>query len=118
LLYTLEQGSVEQMIIQQCMREKLPLPDRIENAPQLTLGLELYYGAFFDLHTCRPLGMAEGAIRWMDIHDYCDRLELSLEQREDMHHHIRVMDNAYLEWRGKKAKNETLTTGRGGGKHG
>lgn len=116
MLYTLEQGSVEQNIIQQCMRERLPLPERIQNAAQIELGLELYYGAFFDLHTCRPLGMAEGAIRWMDIHDYCDRLGVSEDQREDMHYHIRVMDNAYLEWRGKKVKEATPTKGgkRGG----
>lgn len=99
MLYTLEQGPVEQTILQQCQREGLPLPKRIQNAPQLELGLELYYGAFFDLNSCRPVGMEEGPIRWIDIHDYCDRLEIVGDQRDDMHYHIRSMDNAFLEWK-------------------
>jgi hypothetical protein len=104
LLYSLEQGQTEQLILQQCMRDRLPLPEKIKNAPELELGLELYWGAFFDLHTCRPLGMEEGAIRWMDIHEYCNCLELSGGQRDDMHHHVRYMDDKYLEWKAKKRK--------------
>ena len=80
------------------MREHLPLPQRIQNSPELEMGLDLFYSAFFDLHTCRPIGMGQGSIRWTDIDEYCNRLELVGDQREDMHYHIRVMDNAFLEW--------------------
>lgn len=63
------------------------------------MGLELYYSAFFELHTCRSVGMSEQAISWLSIQNYCDRLKLSDEQREDMVYHIMNMDNAYLAWR-------------------
>jgi hypothetical protein len=84
------------------MRERLPLPQRIQNAPELFLGLEIYFSAWLDLHSCRPVAWAEQPIRWIDINDYADRLELSPEQREDMHHHVREMDNAYLKWKESK----------------
>lgn len=98
------------------MRERLPLPARIQNAPSLELGLELYYGAFLDLHTCRPLGLDEGPIRWIDIHDYADRLELSEDQRDDLHYHVRAMDNAYLDWRRARNKAAAQSVGGGGGR--
>jgi hypothetical protein len=43
--------------------------------------------------------MSEQAISWLDIQNYCDRLKLCDEQREDMVYHIMNMDNAYLAWR-------------------
>jgi len=84
------------------MRERLPLPSRIQNAPSLELGLELYYGAFLDLNSCRPIGMDEGPIPWIAIFDYCDRLGIEGEQREDMFHHVRVLDLAYFEFKSSK----------------
>lgn len=80
------------------MRERLPLPQRIQDAPTLNLGLEIYLAAWIDLNSCRPPG-GNYPIRWIDIHDYADRLDLSPEQREDMHHLVREMDAEYLRWR-------------------
>lgn len=72
------------------MLEKLPA------APELRMGLELYYGAFWDLSTCRPLGMSEGPISWLSIDAYATARGLDAEQRDDLQHHIRAMDRAYL----------------------
>ena len=89
--------------MKQCLAEGLPFPDKIANAPELISGLELYYLAFFELTDSRQIGMALGTIPWKVIHDYCVANELSEDQREEMHHHIRAMDSAYLEHnRGKK----------------
>jgi hypothetical protein len=104
LLYKLEQGEVEELILQQVAKNNAPLPDRIKNAPQLNWGLELYYSAFFDLSSCRPLGFSPGQIRWIDIHDYADKLFLNEDQREDLHVYIRAMDATYLSWCDKKSK--------------
>lgn len=93
MLYDLEQGKVEGKIIEQCMREGLPLPDRIANAPILLDGLDLYYSGYRDLMYDRPM---DGSISWSTIHRYSVDLELGEEQREAMHYHIREMDNAYL----------------------
>lgn len=81
------------------MRERLPLPDRMQNAPSLLLGLHIYYQAFLDLTSCRMLGLSEGPIPWLATQQYCDMLKLDDEMRDDMHYHIREMDNAYLKYR-------------------
>lgn len=105
MLYFLEQGHIEQRIIQQCMQEGLPLPKRIENAPELENGLELFIQAFFELNTSRNTGFDYGPIPWIVISDYCDRLEIDDEQREDVFYHIRALDSVYLEFvKSKKGK--------------
>lgn len=92
----LEQGDVEQRIIQQSLREKVPLPERIQNAPSLAWGLELYYSAFMDLMSSRMFGMNVGPIWWQTVQDYCREHGLSEEQTEDMHFFIQQMDLVYL----------------------
>lgn len=84
------------------MATGVPLPNKIQNAPQLWLGLELYFGAFFDLSSERDQSMGSGKIGWLKIDSYCTRLELSDDQRHDMHHHLRVMDDAYGDYVRKK----------------
>jgi len=86
------------------MREGLPLPDRIQNAPELLPGLELYYIGFIDLSDSRSLGMGLGPIPWFTVQQYCKEFALDEDQTEAMHHHIKVMDAAYLEHQRKKAK--------------
>lgn len=81
--------------------------DKLPAAPELRMGLELYYGAFWDLSTCRPIGMSEGPISWLSIDAYATARGLDEEQRDDLHHHIRFMDRAYLEHMGKKRERET-----------
>lgn len=98
----LEQGPVEKRIITQCMRDGLPLPDRIKDAPELQLGLELFFGAFLELSSCRFIGLEEGPIPWLAIHQYCQAYRIRGEQREDMFLHIRSMDNAYFKHKESK----------------
>jgi hypothetical protein len=47
LAHLLELGPHEQAIAKQAMRAGQPLPDRIANAPELEVGLQLYLQAFF-----------------------------------------------------------------------
>lgn len=84
----------------------MPLPQAIANAPELELGLDLFYLAFMDLTTCRSMGFGEGPIPWSAVRDYCDELGLEGEQRDDMFIHIRLMDTAYLNHRASKVKKE------------
>ena len=78
------------------MRRRLPLPDRIENAPRLLPGLDLYYDAFQYLSTCRQVGFSFGPIPCDAIDAYADRREFSDNQREDLFFVIREMDNAFI----------------------
>lgn len=91
------------MIIQQCMREDRPLPQRIQNAPQLAFGMQLYFDAFLELSSCRQIGQALGPIPWTAINDYAIYLGLDEDQQEDMHHFVRELDNEYVRHESKKA---------------
>lgn len=84
------------------MRRGLPLPDRIQNAPELLPGLGLYLRAFYDLDSCRPVGFGEGPIPWTAIEEWCRSLELDEEERDDVHYLVRRLDNAYLKHREAK----------------
>jgi len=86
------------------MQRRLPLPDRIQNAPDLELGLELYLAAFWDLDSCRPLGFGEGPIAWTTIEQYAQQNDYTGEQRDMLHYHIRQLDNTYLKHRVEKNK--------------
>jgi hypothetical protein len=74
----------------------MPIPDRIREAPELMLGLQLYIGAWLDLSSCRQSGWTEGPIPWPEVEQYGRLLELDEETIADLHHHIRAMDNVYL----------------------
>jgi hypothetical protein len=89
------------------------LPKPIQEAPELQLGLELFYGAFFDLASCRTSGMGEGPIPWSAIRDYCVTFEIEGEQREDMFYHVRALDVAYLERQAEKHKATSARSKRG-----
>jgi hypothetical protein len=72
------------------------LPRAIRDAPELALGLELYYLAFWDLDSCRAIGMGEGPISWLAVDAYAAARGLGSEQRSDLHAFIPAMDRAYL----------------------
>ena len=85
----MEQGPIEQSIISQAMRSDMPLPKRIQEAPELTLGLHLFYVAFLDL----AVG-SSGQISWGEVQNYGLHLDLDEETLEDLHYHIGQMDQA------------------------
>lgn len=92
----MEQGPTEQTIIRQCLQVRRELPAKIRDAPELRFGLELYFGAFFDLSSCRGSGMGEGPIPWSAIADYCNAHGFEGDQIDDTFYLVRAMDNAYL----------------------
>jgi len=100
----MEQGHLEEMIIKQAVRSGLTLPDKIQNAPSIAPGLELYYLAFLRLNSSRQVGFGPGPISWLTIEQYSTVNGLDSDQREAMHHHIVEMDTAYLKIQAKKAK--------------
>jgi hypothetical protein len=91
-------------MIRECFRRKRPLPERIQNAPELLTGLELYFEAFIELNTCRSTGWSPGPIPAWCIDEYSCRLNLTEDEAEDLLYHIRKMDAAFLEHIAKKNK--------------
>jgi hypothetical protein len=89
------------------MKRRQPLPKKIQEAPELALGLELYWDAFWDLSTCRPGGFGATAIPWLAIRDYGVTFEYDEEQMDDLFHFTRVMDNEFIQHHEKKPKKGT-----------
>lgn len=89
-------GPIEQKIARQAMRERQPLPDRIANAPALLLGSQFYLDAYFDLDSERSHAMAPVAIPRSCIVEYAREYELDEEEKDDLIHLIRCMDNDRL----------------------
>ena len=79
-----------------------PIPERIENAPVLMQGLELYLRAFFDLDSERGIGFSILPIPWFSIIRYAEVYGFDEEQREDLVFFIRRMDSAHIERLNKK----------------
>lgn len=101
LSYQLEQAPYEAKIIDQCMREKRELPPKFRDAPVLETGLELYWGAWSDLHGDRG-GMGDGLIPWGVKMQWADRHGLDARQAEDLHYLLRALDYVWLEYQAKQ----------------
>jgi hypothetical protein len=84
------------------MKERIPLPSKIQNAPVLLPGLELYYIAFNDLMASRMTGFGMGPLWWSTIQQYCDHHGIVGMQAEDMQYHLRELDAVYLTHVNKK----------------
>lgn len=103
----LEQGPTEKLIIEQCYKQRLPLPEKIANAPELFLGLELYFTAFLNLTSCRTQGYGtEGPIPFTQMQIYCEFEGINGDQREDLLDHMQHMDAAYLKHKAQKLKEQ------------
>lgn len=85
-------------MLEQCWANQRPLPKAIQNAPDLLLGLEFVYFAFWELSSCRPVGFSAGPIPWSIIVDFARSHGLSLDEEEDFIYHIRALDHAFLEY--------------------
>lgn len=88
------------------IRRRQPLPDVIANAPQILPGLEMYYEAFSELSTCRSNGMAMGPIPWTAIDQYALRHGFEADGFEYLVRMVRALDDAFLAYSQKKAKEE------------
>lgn len=95
-------GAVERGIIEAAIRRRQPLPERVQNAPTLLPGLELFYIAFLELSTCRHIGFVSGPIPWTAVDAYATRHRYDDELRTELEHHIHAMDEAYLKYWEKK----------------
>lgn len=98
--YACEQGPHEVKILEQCIRSRRPIPDKIANAPELEVGLEFYYFAFRDLGTCRSIGFSLGPIPWTAMNDYALSNRLFGNDKESFIDLMMELDGLYLKWQG------------------
>jgi hypothetical protein len=91
-----EMGNVEQSIVDQALRTRQPIPEKILNAPQLQDELIFYLQAYLDLETERPVGFGLYRIPWHSIIKYAEYYNLSDEQSDKLIYLIRAIDNAMV----------------------
>lgn len=97
-------GKTEQGIFKQAELTKERLPAKIENAPTLIMGLELYMNGFYMLQSTRGAAYAsEGPIPWLAMRDYCNEYRIVGDQRQDFYDLIARMDHAYLDYKAKRS---------------
>lgn len=97
-------GEIEKTIIKNAKMDRSQLPDKVANAPQLWIGLELYWEAFQKLTTCRSSGMGEGAIPWTAVSQYCRDYTIQDLEREDFEFLVDRMDREYMKVRREQAE--------------
>lgn len=76
----------------------MPLPERIQNAPELTPGTQLFYTGFLELTSNRSMGAALGPIPFLAILEYCLIKGIEGEQQDNFVWLIQRLDQKYLEW--------------------
>jgi hypothetical protein len=100
-------GKDERKLVEMARRQKKPVPMRIQNAPDLAPGLELYYDAFGRLTTSRQLGSgAIGPIPYAAISTYCKDEGIHGDLRADVFYHVEHLDRAYMMWQTDRAAYE------------
>lgn len=102
--YELVQGKNEEKIVRLAKANRQEIPDIIKNKPQLLPGLDIYYKAFWELSTCRSIGMMEGPIWWIAIRDYADEMEFTGIDRIRFFFLIKQMDSEYTSVRAKEVE--------------
>lgn len=106
-MYTLEHDLEDELrVIQQCFRDHRQFPEFIREAPDLYLGLEFFYGAFFDLTGDRHIGMGPGPIPWSSIVDYASIAGLDELETDDLLYFVRKMDHEYLRYHQKRLEDK------------
>ncbi len=88
---------MEQKILRDCYRFGMPIPEKIQNAPELLPGLELYHQAFLDLNSCRALSEVMGPIPILAMLEYCWIHEIDGEQREDFLWLLQRLDLKFMQ---------------------
>lgn len=89
-------GLVEQTIVRQCINTGREIPDKIQNAPKLIMGLEFVLDAFFELDTERQLGFSPGPIPRSAIKNYANEYDMYGNEFDEFLFLIRRMDTSHL----------------------
>lgn len=90
-------SDTERSLVRQAIRSGKAIPDRIANAPELQIGLQLYLQAFFDLDSERSHSSSLSPIPWTSIKQYATAIELDERQTDELFYFIKKLDKVHLE---------------------
>jgi hypothetical protein len=99
-------GSAEkaQSIRDQARKMGMPVPDPINDRPELMLGLQFYWYAFWELSSDRQIGMSEGPIPWSSMDRWCRRHGINGDEFDRFILMMKHMDSEYMKHRAKSNK--------------
>jgi hypothetical protein len=106
LRYALEHGEAEAGVIRGSFSAKQPLPKWIQEAPELFLGLDFYFTAFWKLSRDRSAGFGPGPIPYSSLMNYAKYLNLDEEETEDFCYFLSEMDSEFLAYASEKSEAE------------
>lgn len=86
-------GELEEILTERALKEGMPIPDRIANAPDIFPWLMLYMRAFFALDTHRSHSQGVSRIPWLAIEQYARINEFDTQQKEDLHFFTSRLDD-------------------------
>ena len=109
----MEQGAHEAKIVEQAQKLGMPLPEKIENKPVISAGLDFIWRAFWELSTDRDFGMAEGPIPWTAMNDYAHRYDIWGDEFDRFVLLIKALDSVYIEKRGRQQKHKMKKASKG-----
>lgn len=99
----------EAIILQQALKMKAPIPDKILQYEELLPGLEFYLEAYLDLCSDKQFGFGEGPVPWSAIDTYAKRYDIEGDDFDRLVNVIRAADAQILEAKQKKSKRELKT---------
>lgn len=76
----------------------MPLPADFANRPELGLGLDLFWNAYWDLVASR--NDATGFIPWETVQFWANTYALDEDTARDLHYSVREMDRAWIAHKG------------------
>lgn len=88
----------EAWVIPLAVERNQPLPAWVDEEPDLEPLERFFLDAFWDLSTCRALGMVIGPIPTTAMREYADRYQLDWENSRDFVTILREMDAGFLDW--------------------
>lgn len=94
-------------------RFKEPLSTKIQNKPELFMGLALFLNAWFDLDTERDRTKFRRITRSMCF-QYAVDYDLDEEQKDDLWYFINAMDQEFLSWWMKRQPKNKGAGNKGG----
>lgn len=108
MIYAVEYGVAEKTILRQAGLPGAPaVPQYIQDAPELEVGLDFLFTAFNKLSSCRPPTFAGvSRIPWTAVSMYCRDYEIVDEDREDFEYVIEQVDLKYIKYLSDKAEKD------------
>lgn len=89
----------------------MPVPEPLRDPPEIEQGLEIYWVAYAEVSTDRPMGFGAAPIPWTAIQRWGEVHELNEDQMTLLHTFLRSMDAEFMAYYEEKEKRKNKSSG-------